>query len=173
MFPALQTHVSSGAIFGLCYDNAVLHRLCCWNNSGRDSFFSMGEESACFGVRAADFKTIVARSIFRPAWPPQGGREPERDVLIEFGLKAAPGLCLVAGEGNGKWDWIWLNNGKIETVVPTSLQRPVSTTTSQIELLHSTDRLCSGPTEHMWTWPNKFCLNVNMVRNLWDLKIGM
>lgn len=62
-----QCMFTSGSIFSLCYDNAALYQLCCWNNNGRNSFFSMGEESECFELRAADFKTIVARSIFRPA----------------------------------------------------------------------------------------------------------
>lgn len=37
-----------------------------------------------------------------------------------------------------KWDSSWRNNLKSECVVPTSLQRPVFTATSQIQMLHWT-----------------------------------
>ncbi len=36
---------------------------------------------------------------------------------------------------------------KTEAVLPTSLQRPVCTTTAQIKLLHMTSRLCSELTK--------------------------
>lgn len=61
-------------------------------------------------------------------------------MLAQLRLKSAPGRKM-------KWD-CWTRDGKSQTVVATSLQQPVSTTTSRIELLNSMGRTVSEPTDH-------------------------
>ena len=63
-----------------------------------------------------------------------------------LGFEATPGYCLVAGktgDQNGTQ-----GSGKSETVVATSLQRPVSATSSWIKLLQLLCGLCCELTVH-------------------------
>lgn len=60
------------------------------------------------------------------------------------------------GKGNGQIDSVRQSNRESETVMPTSLQRPVSTTTSRNKLLHATQRTVFWADRvHEYSWKKR------------------
>lgn len=105
----------------------------------RNSLFSIGK-----GLRSSSSRNCDEdrpRHFYLPSnltSQTAPGRAGVRASLIELGFKAAPG-CLVARKWNGK-----MRSRKSETDVPTSLRRPVSTSTPAVVFWANTTRDYSG-----------------------------
>lgn len=94
-----------------------------------------GEESGCFWIKSSGLRDDHCPGPDRLDRP-SDGRVRIRVMWVGLGFKAAPGECPVPRDEQGKCK----RNGKFRT---SSLQRPVYTTRSGIELLHSTGGVCS------------------------------
>lgn len=109
--------------------------------NGRNTINRTGEQSGCFGLQAADFKTLWSTvSFYHPTSQTATGRKRVRirAMLIQLGL------------------WlIWTNRTLAGRTTCNQrllcLQRSVSTTSSRIKLLHSMGGPCFEPTESRTT----------------------